>query len=52
MFKSAYGRKTNIAQDLHEALLECLEVLDELEKHYQRIDEDTHKKMVKAVGME
>lgn len=44
--------KTNLARDLYEALLECLEVLDELEKYYQRIDKDTHKKMVKAVGME
>ena len=44
--------KTNLARDLYEALLECLDVLNELEKHYQRLYEDTHKKMVKAVGME
>lgn len=36
------------APDLYEALRECLEVLDKLEKYYQGVDAATYKTMAKA----
>ena len=36
------------APELYEALLECLDILDKLEKYYRGIDAETYKTMAKA----